>query len=176
VERRGFEIIPEFFNQRSITSVAESLAASPLRHSSAGIRNALRIDSVRDIAADSRLLDIAKAILGEDAVPFRATLFDKSFRSNWFVAWHQDKTLPVRGRQEVKGWGPWSLKGGVISAQAPAYALEQILTWILQTMRTAHSGYFHILIRWECFRMTRLTILLIGFPRPTAILRLAEFC
>ena len=53
--------------------------------------------------------------------------FDKSFRATWLVAWHQDKTLPVRERRDVKGWGPWWVKEGVICAHAPAYALEQIL-------------------------------------------------
>jgi len=127
VESQGFEIIPELFDQRRIASVIESLDASPLRRSRAGVRNALRIDSVRDLAADSRLLNIANSVLGGSAVPFRATLFDKSFGANWLVVWHQDTALPLRERRDVKGWGPWSVKEGVICAHAPAYALEQVL-------------------------------------------------
>ncbi len=127
VESQGFEIIPELFDQRRIASVIESLDASPLRRSRAGVRNALRIDSVRDLAADSRLLNIANSVLGGSAVPFRATLFDKSFGANWLVVWHRDTALPLRVRRDVKGWGPWSVKEGVICAHAPAYALEQVL-------------------------------------------------
>jgi hypothetical protein len=33
----------------------------------------------------------------------------------------------LRGRLDVKGWGPWSVKEGVIYARAPASALEQVL-------------------------------------------------
>ena len=35
--------------------------------------------------------------------------------------------MPVRERTDAKGWGPWSVKEGVICAHAPAYALEQVL-------------------------------------------------
>jgi ectoine hydroxylase-related dioxygenase (phytanoyl-CoA dioxygenase family) len=70
---------------------------------------------------------MARKVLGDNAVPFRATLFDKSRRSNWLVVWHQDTALPLRDRRETSGWGPWSVKEGVICAHAPASALEQVL-------------------------------------------------
>jgi ectoine hydroxylase-related dioxygenase (phytanoyl-CoA dioxygenase family) len=35
--------------------------------------------------------------------------------------------LPWRERRELSGWGPWSVKEGVIYAHAPAAALEQVL-------------------------------------------------
>jgi hypothetical protein len=123
----GFEIVPQLFDHGIMNSLIRSLETSPLRHSRAGIRNAFQIDSVRELASDARLIGFARSILGKDAVPFRATLFEKSFHSNWLVVWHQDTALPVRKRQDVKGWGPWSVKEGVICAQAPAHALEQVL-------------------------------------------------
>lgn len=41
--------------------------------------------------------------------------------------WHQDTALPLRERNDVPGWGPWSVKGGVICAHAPASALGRVL-------------------------------------------------
>ena len=70
---------------------------------------------------------MAQQILGGAALPFRATLFDKSPTSNWLVVWHQDTALPLYERREVPGWGPWSIKDGVNYAHAPASALEQVL-------------------------------------------------
>jgi ectoine hydroxylase-related dioxygenase (phytanoyl-CoA dioxygenase family) len=127
VEKQGFEIIPEFFDRDSMASVSKSLDEMPLRRGRAGARNALRIKSIRDLASDSQLINIASSLLGGNAVPFRATLFNKSFATNWLVVWHQDTALPVRERRDAKGWGPWSVKEGVICAHAPAYALEQVL-------------------------------------------------
>jgi Phytanoyl-CoA dioxygenase (PhyH) len=79
------------------------------------------------LARDSRLLGIAKDVLGSEAFPFRATLFDKSPGSNWLVVWHQDTALPLRNKQEAQGWGPWSVTDGIIYAHAPADALSQVL-------------------------------------------------
>jgi hypothetical protein len=61
---------------------------------------------------------MAKTVLGREALPFRATLFDKSPRSNWLVVWHQDGALPLAQRNEIEGWGPWSTKDGVLYAHA----------------------------------------------------------
>jgi ectoine hydroxylase-related dioxygenase (phytanoyl-CoA dioxygenase family) len=91
------------------------------------MRHAMRNADVAALARDARLMELAKEALGAAAVPFRATLFDKSPISNWLVVWHQDTALPLRERREVPGWGPWSIKDGVNYAHAPAGALEQVL-------------------------------------------------
>ncbi len=91
------------------------------------MRHALRNAGVAAIAGDSRLIGMAQEVIGGGAVPFRATLFDKSPTSNWLVVWHQDTALPLRERRNTPGWGPWSVKDGVNYAHAPASALEQVL-------------------------------------------------
>jgi ectoine hydroxylase-related dioxygenase (phytanoyl-CoA dioxygenase family) len=70
---------------------------------------------------------MARRALGDGAVPFRATLFDKSAGANWLVVWHQDTALPLESRNDSKEWGPWSVKAGVLYAHAPAWALSRIL-------------------------------------------------
>jgi ectoine hydroxylase-related dioxygenase (phytanoyl-CoA dioxygenase family) len=72
-------------------------------------------------------MELARSVLGPEAFPFRATLFDKSPESNWLVVWHQDTALPLRERREVRGWGPWSTKEGIAYAHAPTGALSQVL-------------------------------------------------
>jgi ectoine hydroxylase-related dioxygenase (phytanoyl-CoA dioxygenase family) len=54
-------------------------------------------------------------------------LFDKTPDANWKVAWHQDLTIAVRERIDVPGYGPWSVKGGVVHVQPPTAVLEQML-------------------------------------------------
>src|SRR5262249_52043411 len=95
--------------------------------SRAGARHILGQPCVQRLAGDPRVLNLARQILGENALPFRATLFDKSPSSNWLVVWHQDTALPLHERRETSGWGPWSVKDGVTYAHAPAKALEQVL-------------------------------------------------
>jgi|SRR5579859_263998 len=123
----GFAIIPDVLSQHEIAALLTPLEQSELPRSRAGMRHAMRNPSVAAIARDSRLLEMARHVLGSQAIPFRATLFDKSPASNWLVVWHQDTALPLRERREVSGWGPWSIKDGVNYAHAPSSALEQVL-------------------------------------------------
>jgi ectoine hydroxylase-related dioxygenase (phytanoyl-CoA dioxygenase family) len=82
---------------------------------------------VQSLARTPKILELARAVLGPEAFPFHATVFEKSAKSNWLVVWHQDTALPLRERQEVAGWGPWSVKEGVTYAHAPASSLAQVL-------------------------------------------------
>jgi ectoine hydroxylase-related dioxygenase (phytanoyl-CoA dioxygenase family) len=91
------------------------------------MRHAMRNASVASIARDPRLLSLARDVLGNDAIPFRATLFDKSLTTNWLVVWHQDTALPLHRRRDIPGWGPWSVKEGIIYAHAPTGALQSVL-------------------------------------------------
>ena len=73
------------------------------------------------------MVGLARCVLGCDAFPFKATLFDKSPDANWLITWHQDTALPLREKQETPGWGPWSTKEGIPYAHAPASALERVV-------------------------------------------------
>lgn len=127
VERDGFAIIPSVLQQQDIRKLLEEFSGSDLPRSKAGIRHAMKLSSVAAVARDARILRIAQSILGNDAIPFRATLFDKSPTANWLVVWHQDTALPLVKRRDTEGWGPWSVKDGVTYAHAPASALSQVL-------------------------------------------------
>lgn len=127
LDRRGFAIIPAVFTEQEISSVLRELEVASSTRSRAGVRHCLGVNLVGNIARDFRLLGIAQRVLGPDALPFRATLFDKSPDANWLVVWHQDTGLPLQQQRSTPGWGPWSVKQGVIYAHAPEGALRQIV-------------------------------------------------
>src|SRR5205814_6187075 len=97
------------------------------KRSRAGARHLMGQPAVAALASDSRLLGLARGLAGSGATPYRATLFEKSARANWLVVWHQDTALPLACRFDAPGWGPWSEKGGIAYAHAPAWALCRIL-------------------------------------------------
>ncbi|HXU30074.1 MAG TPA: phytanoyl-CoA dioxygenase family protein [Thermoanaerobaculia bacterium] len=127
LEATGFRIVPDLLADAECDRLLDSLAESSLARSRAGARHVLSIPAVRAAALDSRLRGLASEALAAPAIPYRATLFDKSPGANWLVAWHQDKTLPLKARFAAEGWGPWSVKAGVLHAQAPAEALDQVV-------------------------------------------------
>jgi hypothetical protein len=122
----GFDIHPGVLTANEASGVVAALDDVRGR-SRAGARHLMSHSVVAELASDRRLLGLAQGVLGVGAKPFRATLFDKSPGSNWLVVWHQDTALPLRFRRDVPGWGPWSVKSGVLYAHAPAAALEQVV-------------------------------------------------
>ena len=97
------------------------------RRSRTGARHLMPVPAIEAVAKDERMIRIARRALGNGAVPFRATLFDKSARANWLVVWHQDTALPLTSRIDSTEWGPWSMKAGIRYAHAPAWALSRVL-------------------------------------------------
>ncbi len=127
IKEKGYATVPGVLSTRELIPVLVSLAdLKPLPHR-AGIRHVLGHPTVSVVAHGPRLMEIAQAVLGSSALPFRATLFDKIPDANRLISWHQDTALPLREMVDVPGWGPWSEKEGVIYAHAPASALEQVL-------------------------------------------------
>ena len=127
MDHRGFGISPLVVSEPELVEIGAALAAASIQRSRAGARHLLGCPAVASLARDPRLVAIASASLGKEARPFGATLFDKSARSNWLVVWHQDTALPLRERRVVAGWGPWSVKAGVVYAHAPAEALARVV-------------------------------------------------
>jgi ectoine hydroxylase-related dioxygenase (phytanoyl-CoA dioxygenase family) len=123
----GHAAVECVFDTLEVDSILDALNRTPLARTRAGARHAMQNPVVTDLVRDPRLLGLVRSVLGPDALPFRATLFDKSPTANWLVVWHQDTALPLRQRQDVPGWGPWSVKSGVIYAHAPAAALNRVL-------------------------------------------------
>jgi ectoine hydroxylase-related dioxygenase (phytanoyl-CoA dioxygenase family) len=123
----GFAIVPAVFSHSEIDGLSSALEALPQKNSRAGARHLMSARVVRAIAEDKRMIGVASDQLSQPAVPFRATLFEKTPGANWLVAWHQDRALPLSDRIETRGWGPWSVKSGVHYAHAPAEALEKVV-------------------------------------------------
>lgn len=124
---QGFSIVDSVFTPADMRQALHGLSVTDLDRTRAGARHVLSVPVVRQLALDPRMVQIARQFVGAGATPFRATLFDKSGRANWLVVWHQDTALPVREKREVTGWGPWSVKDGVVCAHAPVEALRQVL-------------------------------------------------
>src|SRR5215469_12235400 len=125
-EEQGFGVIPDVIDMSEIEGICLGLDEADLTRSRAGARHLMKLPFVAALAADERLVSIARSALGNGAFAFRATLFDKSPDANWLVAWHQDTALPLQEKREQAGWGPWSVKDGVIYAHATATALSRV--------------------------------------------------
>jgi hypothetical protein len=101
IEKDGFAILPGVFGNEEIERLLEKISRAAPRRSRAGVRHALGLSPVAELAQQPGVIERARAVLGPAAFPYRATLFDKSPKSNWLVVWHQDTALPLREHRET---------------------------------------------------------------------------
>jgi len=127
VANDGYTIVPQVVTAEDSRRLLSDLEKLTSQRTRAGVRHLLSNPSVAGFASNLRMLGIARSVLGADAFPFKATLFDKSSDANWLITWHQDTAVPLRHKHEMPGWGPWSTKEGIIYAHAPASALERVI-------------------------------------------------
>ncbi|WP_193367222.1 phytanoyl-CoA dioxygenase family protein [Pelagibius marinus] len=94
------------------------------------------------LLAQPAVRDIVREALGPSARPVRAIAFDKTGHRNWFVPWHQDRTIAVKRRDASAPVGNWTVKAGVPHCEAPVDLLERMLTlrWHLDLIGPADGG------------------------------------
>lgn len=92
-----------------------------------GVRNLIGHPTVAALLSHDRLGEYLWSMIGRELVAVKATLFDKTGESNWRAQWHQDRTIAVKDRLDVAGYGPWSTKAGSLHVEAPQEVLAQML-------------------------------------------------
>lgn len=94
----------------------------------AGIR-LYGLPALRSLLAPSGAIGrVAALALGDACRPVRAILFDKTASTNWGLPWHQDRTIVVTRRIEVEGFGPWTIKSGLLHVAPPFDLLAGMVT------------------------------------------------
>ncbi|MBU1347254.1 MAG: phytanoyl-CoA dioxygenase family protein [Alphaproteobacteria bacterium] len=103
-------------------------ALSTLPTDEAGVRLHGLTPLVPLLATEGCIGAVAASVLGQDAKPVRAIMFNKSAETNWSLAWHQDRTICVRERREAPGFGPWTVKSGLVHVAPPFEVLSRMVT------------------------------------------------
>jgi len=128
-EELGFAVLAELLAPDEAQALLFDLGKLTIEPLRGGIRRIERtVPKVMAIANSPPLLATARRYLTGPPQLVRTIYFDKSPSNNWFVTWHQDKTVAVSRRFEMEGWGPWSLKAGAWHVQPPLTVLEDMLT------------------------------------------------
>ena len=127
IDGPGYWIEENVLSDDECDHLVDALSIHLAGRTGAGARHLMSHPAVAALASDVRLLEIARRALRGEAVPYRATLFQKSVDANWLVMWHQDRALPLEPVLDAPGWGPWSRKCGITYAHAPAAVLSRII-------------------------------------------------
>jgi len=132
----GFVVIDQVLSEQELARIDGPLRQmseanqAHKRHGRAhAIRNLLQsVPAIDKLARSPAIRSLVEPVLGREAFPVKGILFDKHATANWKVAWHQDPTICVRKRIETPGFGPWSVKDGVLNVQPPELVLSSLMT------------------------------------------------
>ena len=123
---RGATRVRDALSEDQVAAIEAAL--SEVQTDTAGVRLAGN-EALRDLLGpDSVPARLASDAAGQPAFPVRAVLFDKGSENNWGLGWHQDRTVVVKARHEVEGFGPWSTKAGLQHVAPPFDVLEAMTT------------------------------------------------
>jgi hypothetical protein len=122
----GFEIHRSVFSVAEIEALREEADRIAAEAGSACVRNLnARSEVFREISNSSKMREIFPQTAFSTV---RSLLFDKTPQENWPVAWHQDLTIATKAEVSCTGYGPWSVKDGVVHAHAPNELLQRMIT------------------------------------------------
>lgn len=122
----GAQAFAGALDPRACLAIEHAIAHLP--HDLPGVRIGAAPALRAMLAADGPVGSIAAMALGLGVRPVRAVLFDKTPARNWALGWHQDRTIVVEARADVDGFGPWTVKSGLIQVDPPFALLERMVT------------------------------------------------
>jgi ectoine hydroxylase-related dioxygenase (phytanoyl-CoA dioxygenase family) len=100
---------------------------NPLDLQTVGSRCLLKLPWCQDLAIDLRDRVAREIPELTHHLPVQCTYFQKTPQQNWLVAWHQDRSMPVRESVESAEWTGWTEKEGMTFAQPPDLVLRNMI-------------------------------------------------
>lgn len=136
VEKDGFAILADVFDSSVVTTLkntiqnisANSTAFRKTNDLFAIRRLLFEVPQIREQIFATGLKQILASLFPSQYFSSKSIYFDKPGSSNWFVSYHQDLTISVDKKQDVPGFGPWTVKPGQFGVQPPVNILENTFT------------------------------------------------
>jgi hypothetical protein len=127
--KNGFELIDDFISPFWLKTILSEIEQATSLNINSGVRYInKKLPIITDYLSSAEFQEQSQSFLPDGASLVRAILFNKSPESNWYVTWHQDKTVSVSTQFEAAGWHAWSVKEGTLHVQPPLEVLEEMVT------------------------------------------------
>jgi ectoine hydroxylase-related dioxygenase (phytanoyl-CoA dioxygenase family) len=133
----GYVILRTACDDESLKRLYVAFSDSVLAKSKNARKKKANPYAMRNILRENDVISALKGIHGlkerikqylEDCIAVRGLYFDKPFRANWSVPWHQDLTIAVDSKAEISGFKSWTNKAGVFHVEPPIDILNAMIT------------------------------------------------
>lgn len=134
--KKGFAVVNKFYSDKEVIQLIDIIeradtSASTFRKTAQlfAIRQFLKeVPLSAQIIFNKKLKDLISLLFGNDFFVVKSIYFDKPPASNWFVSYHQDLTISVNNKIELKNFGPWTIKQNQFAVQPPLEILQDNFT------------------------------------------------
>ena len=132
----GFAVINDIFSDREINGLLAAISKVDISNQTVrkhidlfAIRQFLKeIPEAASIIFNDKLKTLIEKLFGDNFFVVKSIYFDKPGTLNWFVAYHQDLTISVDKKFDIKGFGPWTIKQDQYAVQPPIDILQDNFT------------------------------------------------
>jgi len=136
LEQKGYSITSKIYNNNEVLQIIQTLES--IEENSQSIIKTKELFAIRqlmivkpelwNIIQNKNLNELITDIGRANCFLTKAIYFDKPKQSNWFVSYHQDLSINVTEKSEVRGYKNWTKKRNQIGVQPPIEVLENIFT------------------------------------------------
>lgn len=136
LEENGFSILSDLYSADEIDEIlnctenAEQNGNSFLKTKDLfAIRQLLNnVPELSQLLFNKKLINLLSELFESECFLTKAIYFDKPSDSNWFVAYHQDLSISVDKKADVKDYQNWTFKKGQYGVQPPIKILQDTVT------------------------------------------------
>lgn len=134
--KNGYTVIEQVYTDNEIEAIINTIEQTDTSNET--FRKSADLFAIRQFLKEvpqtlpliftEKLNAIISSLFGNDYFVVKSIYFDKPGDSNWFVSYHQDLTISVDKKEDIEGYGPWTVKQNQYAVQPPLHILENNFT------------------------------------------------
>ncbi|GAA3560413.1 phytanoyl-CoA dioxygenase family protein [Snuella lapsa] len=136
LEENGYSILSDLYSDYEIKQILACIENTEQDGNSFmktkdlfAIRQLIKnIPELTDLLFNTKLTQLLSELSESEYFLTKAIYFDKPNKSNWFVAYHQDLSISVDKKADLKNYLNWTIKQGQYGVQPPIEILQDTIT------------------------------------------------
>jgi hypothetical protein len=136
LEENGYSILADLYSNIEISQILACLENTEQNGNSFlktkdlfAIRQLINnVPNLSDLLFNAKLTKLISGLSESQYFLTKAIYFDKPSESNWFVAYHQDLSISVDKKADLKNYSNWTFKKGQYGVQPPIEILQDTIT------------------------------------------------
>lgn len=148
LEENGYSILEGLYYESEVNEILDCIENTEQNGSSFmktkdlfAIRQLINnIPELKKLLFNKKLTELISNLSKSEYFLTKAIYFDKPSESNWFVAYHQDLSISVDKKADLKNYSNWTFKKGQYGVQPPIEILEDTITIRIHLDKTSKKN------------------------------------